>query len=174
VTELKQSMQPGKGRKPPLTGFGLLSLNSPPSDFPAGGFSVFAGVGERTREGNDLYREMIESGELTWYCCAAGTAGMAPLVWSSWYGTVCTCMHPPAPLCLLAERQVGQPGVHLRMPAPPRLWQPSLLPASAVPPPSLTQLPRCLRLPCAPTSLLSAPAPRQALSSLATSRPTPR
>lgn len=28
----------------------------------AGGFSVFAGVGERTREGNDLYREMIESG----------------------------------------------------------------------------------------------------------------
>lgn len=31
----------------------------PPS---AGGFSVFAGVGERTREGNDLYREMMESG----------------------------------------------------------------------------------------------------------------
>lgn len=28
----------------------------------SGGFSVFAGVGERTREGNDLYREMIESG----------------------------------------------------------------------------------------------------------------
>ncbi|URD86835.1 hypothetical protein MUK42_27295 [Musa troglodytarum] len=27
-----------------------------------GGFSVFAGVGERTREDNDLYREMIESG----------------------------------------------------------------------------------------------------------------
>ena len=27
-----------------------------------GGYSVFAGVGERTREGNDLYREMIESG----------------------------------------------------------------------------------------------------------------
>jgi len=27
-----------------------------------GGFSVFAGVGERTREGNDLYYEMIESG----------------------------------------------------------------------------------------------------------------
>ncbi|MBB4103895.1 F0F1 ATP synthase subunit beta [Allorhizobium borbori] len=26
-----------------------------------GGFSVFAGVGERTREGNDLYHEMIES-----------------------------------------------------------------------------------------------------------------
>ena len=27
-----------------------------------GGYSVFAGVGERTREGNDLYKEMIESG----------------------------------------------------------------------------------------------------------------
>ena len=27
-----------------------------------GGYSVFAGVGERTREGNDLYWEMVESG----------------------------------------------------------------------------------------------------------------
>ncbi len=27
-----------------------------------GGFSVFAGVGERTREGNDLYHEMVEGG----------------------------------------------------------------------------------------------------------------
>ena len=27
-----------------------------------GGYSVFAGIGERTREGNDLYYEMIESG----------------------------------------------------------------------------------------------------------------
>jgi len=30
-----------------------------------GGFSVFAGVGERTREGNDLWYEMAESGVLT-------------------------------------------------------------------------------------------------------------
>ena len=29
-----------------------------------GGYSVFAGVGERTREGNDLYNEMVESGVL--------------------------------------------------------------------------------------------------------------
>jgi len=29
-----------------------------------GGYSVFAGVGERTREGNDLYRDMAESGVL--------------------------------------------------------------------------------------------------------------
>ncbi len=27
-----------------------------------GGYSVFTGVGERTREGNDLYHEMIETG----------------------------------------------------------------------------------------------------------------
>jgi F-type H+-transporting ATPase subunit beta len=30
-----------------------------------GGFSVFAGVGERTREGNDLWKEMSESGVIT-------------------------------------------------------------------------------------------------------------
>jgi F-type H+-transporting ATPase subunit beta len=30
-----------------------------------GGFSVFAGVGERTREGNDLYLEMTESGVIS-------------------------------------------------------------------------------------------------------------
>lgn len=30
------------------------------------GFSVFAGVGERTREGNDLLREMLESGVMTY------------------------------------------------------------------------------------------------------------
>ena len=30
-----------------------------------GGFSVFAGVGERTREGNDLYHEMMESGVIS-------------------------------------------------------------------------------------------------------------
>ncbi len=31
-----------------------------------GGFTVFAGVGERTREGNDLLREMIESGVINY------------------------------------------------------------------------------------------------------------
>ncbi|MCK9180095.1 MAG: F0F1 ATP synthase subunit beta [Bacteroides sp.] len=31
-----------------------------------GGYSVFAGVGERTREGNDLLREMIESGVISY------------------------------------------------------------------------------------------------------------
>ena len=30
-----------------------------------GGYSVFAGVGERTREGNDLYLEFEETGVIT-------------------------------------------------------------------------------------------------------------
>ena len=31
--------------------------------------SVFAGVGERTREGNDFYHEMAESGVVNWRTC---------------------------------------------------------------------------------------------------------
>lgn len=42
-----------------------------------GGYSVFAGVGERTREGNDLYREMIESGVID----LEGQASKATLVY---------------------------------------------------------------------------------------------
>jgi len=37
-----------------------------------GGYSVFAGVGERTREGNDLYHEMKESGVLDKACLVYG------------------------------------------------------------------------------------------------------
>ena len=42
-----------------------------------GGYSVFAGVGERTREGNDLYHEMIESGVIN----IDGTDSKAALVY---------------------------------------------------------------------------------------------
>src|SRR3984893_11306080 len=42
-----------------------------------GGFSVFAGVGERTREGNDLYHEMMESGVIV----ADGPGSKAALVY---------------------------------------------------------------------------------------------
>src|SRR5262250_2980994 len=42
-----------------------------------GGYSVFAGVGERTREGNDLYHEMLESGVIT----ADGPGSKAALVY---------------------------------------------------------------------------------------------
>jgi F-type H+-transporting ATPase subunit beta len=42
-----------------------------------GGYSVFAGVGERTREGNDLYHEMMESGVIK----TDGTGSKAALVY---------------------------------------------------------------------------------------------
>ncbi len=43
-----------------------------------GGYSVFAGVGERSREGNDLYREMEESGVLDKTVLAFGQMNEPP------------------------------------------------------------------------------------------------
>ena len=43
-----------------------------------GGFSVFAGVGERTREGNDLYHEMKDSGVLEKTCLVFGQMNEPP------------------------------------------------------------------------------------------------
>lgn len=43
-----------------------------------GGVSVFAGVGERTREGNDLYTEMKESGVLSKTCLVFGQMNEPP------------------------------------------------------------------------------------------------
>jgi len=43
-----------------------------------GGVSVFAGVGERTREGNDLYHEMKESGVLEKTCLVFGQMNEPP------------------------------------------------------------------------------------------------
>src|SRR6266850_2312781 len=43
-----------------------------------GGFSVFAGVGERTREGNDLWLEMKESGVLAKTCLIFGQMNEPP------------------------------------------------------------------------------------------------
>ncbi|MBI4433902.1 F0F1 ATP synthase subunit beta [Candidatus Uhrbacteria bacterium] len=43
-----------------------------------GGVSVFAGVGERTREGNDLYHEMEESGVLGKTCLVFGQMNEPP------------------------------------------------------------------------------------------------
>ncbi|MBI4994611.1 F0F1 ATP synthase subunit beta [Candidatus Peregrinibacteria bacterium] len=43
-----------------------------------GGFSVFAGVGERTREGNDLYHEMKSSGVLDKTCMVFGQMNEPP------------------------------------------------------------------------------------------------
>ncbi|KDO35369.1 ATP synthase subunit beta [Saprolegnia parasitica CBS 223.65] len=46
-----------------------------------GGVSVFAGVGERTREGNDLYHEMIESGVIKLNADGTTTGSKAALVY---------------------------------------------------------------------------------------------
>jgi F-type H+-transporting ATPase subunit beta len=43
-----------------------------------GGYSVFAGVGERTREGNDLWREMKESGVIDKTCLVFGQMNEPP------------------------------------------------------------------------------------------------
>jgi len=43
-----------------------------------GGFSVFAGVGERTREGNDLWLEMKESGVINKACLVYGQMNEPP------------------------------------------------------------------------------------------------
>lgn len=43
-----------------------------------GGYSVFSGVGERTREGNDLYLEMSESGVLEKTCMVFGQMNEPP------------------------------------------------------------------------------------------------
>jgi F-type H+-transporting ATPase subunit beta len=43
-----------------------------------GGYSVFAGVGERTREGNDLYKEMSDSGVLDKTCLVFGQMNESP------------------------------------------------------------------------------------------------
>lgn len=43
-----------------------------------GGLSVFAGVGERTREGNDLYKEMLESGVINKTCLVFGQMNEPP------------------------------------------------------------------------------------------------
>jgi F-type H+-transporting ATPase subunit beta len=43
-----------------------------------GGYSIFCGVGERTREGNDLYREMTESGVIKKTCMVFGQMNEPP------------------------------------------------------------------------------------------------
>ncbi|SFI66458.1 F0F1 ATP synthase subunit beta [Thermoflavimicrobium dichotomicum] len=43
-----------------------------------GGLSVFAGVGERTREGNDLYHEMSDSGVISKTCMVFGQMNEPP------------------------------------------------------------------------------------------------
>ena len=76
------------------------------------GFSVFAGVGERTREGNDLLREMIESGVIKY-----GDAFKESMAKGEWDRT----FHRPCPY--EAYRRLGHPEVH---PGPEDAGRPSV------------------------------------------------
>jgi len=74
-----------------------------------GGFSVFAGVGERTREGNDLWNEMIEAGVIV---CEKDEHGHALWDKSTGYPKV----KPGASRCSLVYGQMNEPpGARLRV-----------------------------------------------------------
>ena len=70
------------------------------------GFSVFAGVGERTREGNDLLREMVESQVIIWRNVQqalpdTGSFDMTKVTWSAGQskGAIMTDDGPQARVC---------------------------------------------------------------------------
>jgi F-type H+-transporting ATPase subunit beta len=139
-----------------------------------GGYSVFAGVGERTREGNDLYWEMIESGVNKE---GGGEGSKAALV----YGQM---NEPPGARARVALtgltvaehfRDQGQDvlffvdnifrftqagskcrrfsAVFRRLWATSQHWPPTWAPCrSASPPPPRARSPRCRRFTCRPTT----------------------
>ncbi|GDY11580.1 ATP synthase subunit beta [Planctomycetota bacterium] len=73
-----------------------------------GGFSVFAGVGERTREGNDLWNEMIEAGVIAVEKDAKGHA--------IWGDDGHPKIKPNASRCSLVYGQMNEPpGARLRV-----------------------------------------------------------
>jgi F-type H+-transporting ATPase subunit beta len=73
-----------------------------------GGFSVFAGVGERTREGNDLWHEMIEAGVIV---CEKDEHGHA-----KWDDRGHPAVKPGASRCSLVYGQMNEPpGARLRV-----------------------------------------------------------
>ena len=72
-----------------------------------GGFSVFAGVGERTREGNDLWNEMIEAGVIAVEKDEKGHA-----IWNNGHPKV----KPGVSRCSLVYGQMNEPpGARLRV-----------------------------------------------------------
>jgi F-type H+-transporting ATPase subunit beta len=102
-----------------------------------GGYSVFAGVGERTREGNDLYHEMIESGVIK----LDGEESKAALI----YGQM---NEPPG-----ARARVGLSGLTVAESATSRRWAPTSASCrSGSPPPRRARSPRCRRSTCRPTT----------------------
>ena len=72
-----------------------------------GGFSVFAGVGERTREGNDLYHEMITSGVIKIDKTTGSTEGSkAALVYGKFMKLLSLFLSPASEFDLLYLLQV--------------------------------------------------------------------
>jgi F-type H+-transporting ATPase subunit beta len=73
-----------------------------------GGFSVFAGVGERTREGNDLWNEMIEAGVIVTEKDEKGH--------TKWDANGHPAVKPGASRCSLVYGQMNEPpGARLRV-----------------------------------------------------------
>ena len=111
-----------------------------------GGYSVFTGVGERTREGNDLYYEMKESGVIDKTCMVFGQMNEPPGVRMrvGLTGRMCCCssttfsvLHRQVPRCphywdvyhlpLVISRHCRQRWVHYRSVSLRRRMVPLLL-----------------------------------------------
>ena len=73
------------------------------------GFSVFAGVGERTREGNDLIREMIESGVIRY-----GDKFMEAMAQGKWDLSLVDPEEMKKSQATLVYGQMNEPPVHVR------------------------------------------------------------
>merc|ERR1719498_2208231 len=146
-----------------------------------GGFSVFAGVGERTREGNDLYHEMMDSkvidingdnskatlvyGQMNEPPGARARVALTGLAVAEYFPTPRTRM-----CCSSSTTSSGSPRPALRCPPSlaasrppwatsppsPRTWAPS---RSALPPPPRAPSPPCRPSTCPPMILPIRPRP---------------
>ena len=143
-----------------------------------GGYSVFAGVGERTREGNDLYHEMIESnvnkdpkknngsaegskcalvyGQMNEPPGARARVGLSGLTVAeyfairarTWCSSSTTSSASPRP----ARRSRRCSGASPRRSATSQRWRPTWARCrSASPPHRRARSPRCRRSTCRPT-----------------------
>ena len=133
-----------------------------------GGVSVFAGVGERTREGNDLFLEMTESGVIEKTALVFGQmdeppgvrlrVGLAALTMAEYFRDderrTCCCSSTtssgssrPAPRCRRCSAGCRPPWATSR-PWPTR-WASC---RSASPRPRAGRSPRCRRCTCRPTT----------------------
>ena len=125
-----------------------------------GGLSVFTGVGERTREGNDLYNEMKESGVLAKTALVYGQmneppgarmrVGLSGLTMAEYFRDR-ENQDVRSPLCW----GVCPPPWAISPPWPPR-WAPS---RSASPPPRRAPSPRSRRCTSPPTTSPTPPPP---------------